>query len=437
MISKTLKMKPYIIFFLLVTLTITSCTKLIPKQITSANDYNDYLELVENKNLELAKNDIEFWSHKIKANPNQFPYLSKLSSTYSNLFAITGQIEYLIEAEKQLIIVNQTTSYTKAGYLKALATNYISQHRFKDALELLTKAELIGEKLEGTQKILFDAHLELGNYEIAKTYLTKFKNFSDFDYLIRLSKWNDHKGNLDAAINYLEKAKAIAESSNLKNKKIWTYTNLADYYGHAGKIKASYTHFLKALELDPNDAYAKKGIAWIVYSHEKNADEALRILNSITTNFFAPDYNLLKAGIAEFKGDMSLNEEQLKAYQIAMSNSLYGGMYNKHNVLLFADASENLDKAIAIAKTEIKNRSTPQSYDLLAWSLFKKGNISEALQIVEKHVINKTFEPVALYHIAEIYKVVGKTEELKPLKEELLASLFELGPTMEQKIKSL
>jgi tetratricopeptide (TPR) repeat protein len=422
---------------MLLTLVITSCTKPISKQVTNVNDYNNYLELESNKGLELAQNNLEFWLKKLNLNPNQFPYLSKLSGAYYKLFTITGKIEYLIKAEKQLIRVNETTHYKKSSYLKALAHNYISQHKFKDALELLTKAELIGDRLKGTQKMLFDVHLELGNYQLAESYLTKIKNFNDFDYLIRLSKWNDHKGNLDAAIRYLEKAKVIAEASNLKGIKKWTYTNLADFYGHAGNIETSYNHFLKALQLDPNDAYAKKGIAWIVFSHEKNPDEALRILNTITTTFFAPDYNLLKAQIAEFKGETTLKEKQLKLYKAAMNDASYGDMYNKYNVLLFADASENLDEAIAISKIEIDHRPTPQSYDLLAWSLYKKGDINEALNIVEMHIIDKTFEPMALYHTAEIYKAVGDITKANNIKKHLLSSVFELGPVIAKQINQI
>jgi len=405
--------------------------------ITNPEDYNAYLNISNNEALQLIQADFNFWEEKLEKEKNQFPYLAKKAASLSRLFGTTGKIEYLIEAEAQLIKVNKATNYNTAVYLKALASNYISQHKFKEALNLLTKAEIIGEKLEGTQKMLFDVHLELGNYELAKTYLSKFKNFSDFDYLIRLSKWSDHKGNLDAAIKYLEKAKVIAESSNLPGIKQWIYTNLADYYGHAGNIEASYNHFLMALELDPNDAYAKKGIAWIVYSHEKNPDEALRILNIITTTFFAPDYNLLKAEIAEFNGDANLKDQQLKLYQTAMNDVSYGDMYNKNNVLLYVDESKNLDEAITIATTEIENRPTPQSYDLLAWALFKKGKTNKALEIVETHIIDKTFEPETLYHVAEIYKAVGNIDKVKPLKKELLASLFELGPTMEQKINSL
>jgi hypothetical protein len=429
-------MKTTLLIVVLLIGTTFSCNT-APEQITNSEDYNAYLESSNQTALELTKKDMLFWEQKLAENPSQFPFESKLASSYSSLFAQTGEIEYLIKAEMHYKQVLEATNYDQPGPLKALAANYISQHKFKQALELLTKAELIGDTLEGTQKMLFDVHLELGNYELAQMYLDTFKDFSDFDYLIRLSKWSDHQGNLEAAIKYMEQAKAIAESSNLPGIKKWAYTNIADFYGHAGNIKASYEHYLKALELDPNDAYSKKGIAWIAYSYEKNPEEALRILNKVTETYHAPDYYLLKAEIADFMGDASLEEAQLTLYKTAVKNAAYGDMYNKYNVLLYTNKNEAIDQALKIANIEVAHRPTPESYDLLAWAHFKNGNTQEALSIVDKHLINKTFEPHILYHIAEIYKAVGNYEAVKPLKKELLGSLYELGPTMYSKVNQL
>ena len=430
-------MKSNYLYVLIILLLCFNCNDNTSNQITDANDYNSYLAVTLNETLERAKKNEIFWSNKIEKSPNQFPYIGKLASTYTNYYSATGDIVYLKMAEDQLLKVNEITKYENASYLRSLAYNYISQHRFKAALVHLEKAEALKENLQATQKMLFDVHLELGNYDKAQSYLITFKNLSDFDYLIRLSKWSDHKGNLDAAIKYMEKAMAIAESSNLKDLKQWSYTNIADFYGHAGDIEKSYNHFLKALELDPNDAYAKKGIAWIVYSHEKNSDEALRILNTVTDTYKAPDYYLLKSEIADFKGDDTMSQEQIKLYKSAMQNKAYGDMYNKYDVLLYTDENTNFKEAISIAKIEVENRPTPQSYDLLAWVYFKNGNLGAALDIVEQHIIGKTYEPATLYHVAEIYKAAGKIEELKPLKKELLASIYELGPTMEDKIENL
>ncbi len=428
-------MKTKFLILCITALTLSCTTN--PKKITNSNDYEAYLEIPENEVLQSALKDQDFWKQKLEENPSQFPFEAKLASSYSHLFGITGQIEYLIMAENHLKNVIEVTNYENPGYLKALASNYISQHRFKEALGLLTKAELIGDQLEGTQKMLFDVHLELGNYELAKMYLDKFISFSDFDYLIRLAKWSDHQGNLEAAINYMEQAKAIAESSNLPSIKKWAYTNIADFYGHDGQIQKSYAYYLKALALDPNDAYSKKGIAWNVYSYEKNPEEALRILNKVTETYHAPDYYLLKAEIADFEGNNILKNEQLAQYENAVENVAYGAMYNKYNVLYYTDEGKHIDDAIAIAKIEVEHRPTPESYDLLAWAYYKSGDLNEAMNIVNRHIVHKTFEPHVLYHVAEIYKATGRTEEVKPIKKELLGSLYELGPIVSKKVNQL
>jgi len=405
------------------------------KQVTKKEDYSQFLSTTVNQ--EELTSSFQFWDKKLENNPNQFPYLAKRAGTYSNMFSKTGNIDYLIKAEKDLIAANEKTNYNKAAYLRSLAANYISQHRFKEALTLLEKAEKNGENLNSTKKMLFDVHLELGNYIYAETYLEEIKSQSDFDYLIRLAKWEDHKGNLDAAINNMEKALKIAESSNLKTLRQWSYTNIADFYGHAGDIKKSYNHFLKALELNPDDAYAKKGIAWILYSHENNPDDALKILDHISTYYSSPDYSLLKAEIAEFNNDKELKSEALNDYRTAVQNEQYGEMFNKYNVSIYTEEFIQPDLALQIAKREVENRPTPQSYDLLAWSYFKKGEVKKANEIIETHVEGETYEPDVLYHMAEIYKAAGKTEKVEPLKKELIASLYELGPTMSKKIKQL
>ncbi|WP_255573043.1 tetratricopeptide repeat protein [Hanstruepera marina] len=408
-----------------------------PKKITDVNTYNTYLELVENDALQMAKSDLQFWKKKLEKEPKQFPYLAKIAACHSQLFNDTGEIVHLIHAEKALIQVNERTNYNHAGYLRSLARNYISQHRFKEALELLNNAELNGENIAATYKMLFDVQLELGNDVAAKTYLERIKDFSDFDYLIRLSKWSDHNGNLDAAIKYMEKATAIAESSNIGTTKQWAYTNLADFYGHAGEIKKSYKHYLKALELNANDAYAKKGIAWIVYSHERNPEEALRILNTITENYSVPDLYLLKAEIAEFLDENKDKRNNVRAYQNLVSNNLYGDMYNAYNIELYVNEQETLDKAIELAKKEIENRPTAQSYDLLAWSYYKKGDVKKALSIMENFVVGYTFEPPVMYHLAIIYKANGLDSKALDVKKELETCIYELGPVMEREIKRI
>lgn len=413
------------------------CSKTTQQQITDSKDYQKFLITSQNIAQENALKERQFWIDKLKATPNQYPYLQKIAAANTQLFNSTGSINYLKEAENNLLIANEKTNYNNAGFLRSLARNYVSQHRFKEALSLLKKAEMNGEKLQLTEFQLIDVYLELGNDKKAEHYLSNVKDFESFEYLIRISKFNDALGNLDNAIQYLEKALLKVENSSNIELLEWTYTNLSDYYGHAGRLQESYDSYLKALNLNPNNNYAKKGIAWIVFSHEKNAKEALNILAAIPKETMAPDIHLMKAEIADFMGNIDEKEAQINQYFGKVTNENYGVMYSKYNVLLMVENASTISDAIIIAKQEVEARPTAQSYDLLAWAYFKNGDVKKALEIVEKHVLNHTFEPEALLHAAQILKANNRVKEAQLLKKELLASTFELGPNAKQEIENL
>lgn len=431
-------MKYFQLIFTIATFLLTiGCKTSKPKQITKKQDYQAFLNIEENNSLNIATKDLEFWTQKINLTPTQNPYYLKLAAANSTIFKLTGDINQLKIAEENLTLANSKTNFDNSVYLRALARNYISQHRFKEALSLLLKAEKNGEHLTRTQLMLVDVYLELGELDLVRYYLSKLKNFNDFDYLIRLSKFNDHIGNLENAILYLENALVIAESSNNKNLIEWNYTNLADYYGHAGRIEDSYNAYLKALSINPNNSYAKKGISWIVYSYEREPEEALRILAAISKENTAPDYLLLKSEIAGFMGNIVEKENLEKRYLCSVRNKKYGAMYTKYTILLFANDANKKEQAIELAKQELLERPSAQSYDLLAWSYYKNGKIKKALEITMQYVINKTFEPEVLLHTAYILKANGQNPEAKKIQKELLGAIFELGPVSENRIRNI
>ncbi|MFV5686742.1 tetratricopeptide repeat protein [Flavobacterium sp. GB2R13] len=430
---KTLKIIPLLVFTIL---SLFSCEKK-PSQITNISDYNKYLNVKGNKSLTFANNEIDFWQKKFDAAPNQISYLSMIASNYATLFEYTGDIKNLYKTEELLTKSNEAYDYSRVSTIRSLARNYIAQHRFKEALVLANKAFSIGEGLKETQKLLFDVQMELGNFPEAVKNLNAMRDMKDYDYLIRLAKWNDHKGDLKTAITFMEKARDIAEKEDNKVLKIWSYSNLGDFYGHAGRIQESYDSYLKTLAIDPNYSYALKGIAWIVFSHERNTVEAKRIVEAIEVTHNTPDFYLLKSQIAQFEGNKKEEISNRNAYFSMLQKNNYGAMYNKYNALIYADDKQTASKALEIAKIEIDHRPTPDSYDLLAWSYLNLGENKKALEIAKKHVVGQSFEPKVQYHLAMIYKSNKQIEKVQPIKEELLSSVYELGPNLEKKVNQL
>ncbi|MHA7830775.1 MAG: tetratricopeptide repeat protein [Flagellimonas sp.] len=422
------------IFLPLALLFLASCQQ---EEAAFKTDRNDYDQFLAAEPVKATSKYFKLWDNKIKSDSMQLLSLGNVAGEYSRFFKGTGDIKYLKDAEQSLKKAVEIAAVGKSGYLRALARNYISQHRFKEALVLAKKARKSGSGVNETQSLFFDLHMELGNYNLANQYLDSIRNMSDFGYLIRVAKWNDHKGDLDTAITFMEKATAIAESSKNRDLLLWSYTNLADFYGHAGRIKDSYNLYLKALQIDPQNAYAKKGIAWIVYSHERNGNEALRILDSIMKKNKSPEYYLLKAEVADFLKDEMLRVQSLDDYYKAIQeNKDYGDMYNAY-VIDFLLGMDVEHKAFRLAQEEVSNRPTPESYGWLAYTLLNLGEKEKALEVIETHVVGATFEPAILHQVAEIYKANGKTNKVSELKQELLGATYELGPVKEAQIVSL
>lgn len=403
-------------------------------RITDKKDYDKFL--VSNPPKTNSKY-FELWNSKIKPDSSQLMSFGIVGGEYNRFFQNTGDIQYLKKAERVLKKAADIANVGRAGRYRALARNYISQHRFKEAKQWADSASAKGSGLNQTQGLMFDVHMELGNYDTAEKYLDSLKNMDDFGYLIRVAKWNDHNGDLDTTIRFMEKAKQKAEHSKNTGLMLWSYTNLADYYGHAGRIKDSYDHYLKTLRIDPENAYAKKGIAWIVFSHEKKPEEAMRILDSVTKNYKSPAYFLLKSEIAEYMGDDLKSVANLENYFRLVQNAAYGDMYNAHNIALYLNETEQYVKAFELAETEVVNRATPESYSFLAYTYLKLGEKQKALNIVKNHIEGKTFEPAVLLRSAEIYKATGSADRVKQLKDELLGATYELGPTTEKEIARL
>ncbi|NJB37745.1 tetratricopeptide repeat protein [Croceivirga sp. JEA036] len=401
---------------------------------TQQEDYNTYLVQKAPKTHTKYFNT---WNNKITQDSLQLMSLGIVAGEYNNYFSKTADVVYLKKAELALEKALAVANIDKASYARALARNYISQHRFKEALQMAHLADRVGGGKEETQALLFDVYMELGEYDLAQTYLDSLTNMSSFGYLIRAAKWNDYKGDLDTTITLMEKALAKAESSKNANLLLWSYTNIADYYGHAGRIEDSYQNYLKALRLDPNNAYAKKGIAWIVFSYEKNGAEALRILDAITTNYKSPDYFLLKAEIHEYMGNMDKKAVNLDYYYNMVKNPNYGAMYNAYNIDFMLDHLQEYKKALALAQEEVTNRPTPETYNLLAKTYLKLGKEEKALQITQEKIVGKTHEPSILLTTAKVYKANGKSTQVEPIQKELKEASYELGPVIAKEIQSL
>lgn len=384
--------------------------------------------------IETQTKELEFWSNKLIAAPNQFAFKQQIAQVNESLFSLTANIKYLKASEKILSELSQEEIPGKASILRSLAKNYISQHRFQEALVTLEKALSNGQKRKDTKLMLIDVYEELGMENEQKKLLDEFAPVRDFNYLIRLAKWEDGHGRLDRTIDLMNEAEAIAKAGNQKARLSWIYSNLGDYYGHAGQIEQATASYKKALTINPADWYSAKGLAWIAYANQRNPKQALNILNLLDKTVSDPGIKMLKAEILEFQGSTKnaerLNQEIVK--QVTASE--YGAMYHHFLIHHYAASHSTINKALRLAQKEINARPVPAAYDLLAYVYYIQRDFTKARSISKNHILNQTFEPGLLLN--QVYYFQNKDLPfLKDIKEEIIAAEFELGPLTFQRYK--
>ena len=405
------------------------------KPIANPTDYAAYLNAGHLENAEKTITEhILFWENKLREQPENFVYQSKLASQYSAWFKLTDDVQKLHQSDSILQLVNERYP-NRVGTLQAMASNAVTRHAFAEAEELMRQALAVGEQKHASSLLLTDVLMERGNFNAAALLLRDLDSRNQFDYLIREMKMLDQTGNLPEAIKRMEKAEALARTSGSKDILNWALSNLADMYGHDGRIQKSYDIYLEALANNPADLHSLKGIAWVAFSHDHNTTEARRILGFLQAIHPVPDYDLLLSDIATFEN----KPEEAMAYRQSFiqkaSNPAYGNMYKAYLCNLKASKMGQADEALTIAEHEVSERPHPMSYGLLAWAEFQKGDKATALDIIQKHVMNQTQEPKALYHTGVILAGNGHKKEAKQYLEEALDASFELGPVAAMEIR--
>jgi tetratricopeptide (TPR) repeat protein len=406
-------------------------------RIAHPSDYTVFLsdDTRIEKSLQKVNEEIDFWQQKLLADTGSYVNMLELASNHIKRFKVSGQVNDLHVADSFYARCISKIKNTQPEIYFSISQNAITQHRFQDAWRYLKLADSIGVNPYVIKFLKFDAAMEIGLYQDAAYNLDQVKNENEFDYLIRKAKWEDHNGHLDKAILSMEKALVLAEDSKKNSMILWAKSNLADMYGHAGKIKEAYKNYLDVLKIDSSYFYALKGIAWVAFSHDKNSKEATRILQYILSQTNMPDLYLTLAEIAEWDGDTTLKKEHISKFLSIVENPAYGNMYNKYLINIYAEDLLDFDKAMAIAEKEVASRPTAETYEWLAWVYYKKGDLNKARELIKSFVLEKTFEPHALLHAAFILQDSEEKEIAGKLFKECEGSSYELGPVISKEVK--
>lgn len=421
-------MKNAIIFSLLSVILLIGCRqdeKLVQEQ--------DYLHLIQQdepvkKAIAEMETDIQFWANRLQRDTGNYIDQMQLANRWNRLFQLTGEMAYLQRADSLLNRVFAFLGKDDPEFLVLLSQQAITCHRFNQASYLLDQARMTGGAGHLVNLVSFDTQMELGQFKEANASLDRIADKESFDYFIRRSRWEDHRGNGDEAIEWMEKAVDWAKGRALTALHLWGLSNLSDMYLHNGYLNKAVKGYKEVLRQDGKYIHALRGLAWVAFSHDKNAKAAESILRYLQQQYTMPELYLELAEIKDWQGEHDSAQVFRSMFIKKVDDSFQRPMYAKYLIDCFAEDSSTLDVALEMALTERKNRATPETASWLAWCYFKKNNTKEAVDLLKSQVEGMTFEPHVLLQMAMIYAEDGQEKKAKDILAQCNGAEWEWGP---------
>ena len=197
--------------------------------------------------------------------------------------------------------------------------------------------------------------------------------------------------------------------------------------------------FSKSKKWDQSIAMLNKGIAqWpdVVQFHETLAaihlgnnenDKAMSAYRlGLEKNPGSVRLSALLAGIYEKKKDY---DNAIKVYENTLKHNPKADIVTNNLVSLLLDhysGQENIDKAVKLSK-RFEDSDNAYLLDTYGWSLFKSGDIKEAVLVLEKALSKAPKVAVFKYHMGEAYHAFENNSDAKRVLNDALALGKEKG----------
>ena len=423
----------YFTFGVLLTFLLISCKNKSVKIVDKA--YTDSLinHYTLPKAVEINDKDMQFWKSRIDPkNPRQVSE-SKYASTLVSRFHFLGDIRDVKHADSIYNTVNKTYNNSLAGPFVALTSTAMLQHYFSKADSLFKKAKKLGVDNFTLNTLAFDVNFELGRYNTAGIYLNRLKRNKDYSYFFRRSKYDHFSGTIDSAISAMMKAASLSERTPYLEG--IALSNAADLNIHAGDLQRAGELYKQCIKLNSADFHSILGLGWVALVGDKNDTLAEKLFKFVLTKNKLPDPLFKLYQMAQQRGDKALEKQYAEDFVAKATDTLYGRMYNKYTIEIYTGTLNDPAKAEALAKDELTNRSTPQTWAWYAYTLFKNNKRNEAYKVFEQHVSGQPLEGLELYYMGEMMKGLGKGYNAGEFFKAAKRNQYDLSPALKKNLE--
>jgi hypothetical protein len=376
----------------------------------------------------IAQNDSEalFWRSRIKPSAPGYLNESRYAGCLALAFRLTGEIDSLKKADRILVAVDSNFRHHEASTDLALVSHYITEHRFREADSILQKAKQLGLRPYEAHASSFDVAFERGEYFQARAELGAIGLPNDYGYCFRRSKLAHFDGQLDSAISCMEQAVHLGgESPLLKETAL---ANAGDLYLHAEDATRARDAYLACIRHNDADFHSWIGLGWIALIHDGDYRLADTIYQFVRSKYPLPDALFRLEQVAAMRGDSILQTQYARSYRAQAERPVYGRMYHKYLIQLYTGILQDPATAEKMAKDELTNRATPQTYAWYCWTLFANGKKDEAYALYQQKVSGQPLEALELYWMGRLMEGLGKNYNAQEFYKAASKTRYDLDP---------
>lgn len=358
----------------------------------------------------------------IERNPENSSAYAELGLAYLQRLRETADASYYSRAEMAFAEALKRDP-NQLGGLIGEGTLALSRHDFAGGLKWGEQAHALYPYNAEILGIIVDAQVELGRYPnavaTAQTMVDLRPGISSYS---RVSYLRELHGEVDGAIEAMRAAAAADRPES--EASLWSQVQLGNLYFNRGDLRQAEAIYRQALRYRPDYPYAQAGLANVQASHGDYAS-AIATYLPLTQRLPLPAFVIALGDLYTLTGQYQEAQTQYNLVRVIERLNASAGVDVDLELGLFdADYGEMTGALLARAQALYSRRPTVYAADVLAWTLYRSGDYTQARSYSKEALGLGTRDARLYYHAGMIALAVGETREAA----RLLAEALDINP---------